>query len=193
MNLLVLLCLIAQTVAQVTQASHLQLRPGADPNGKFERLADHAPTTASTIISVQPVNNISVIATSVRFLTYDQQQVEEDGTPAISSASFSAKLSDADVRTFEQMLASKFQLSLTSRYGCQVPSYSCVVIGTLDELNTLAEKVTYIPDAKYNKFLGSERIGTYPPSLRTVFLLYRTHIFLISHILPCSRGARRPQ
>jgi len=146
---------------------HLQTRPGADPSGKLELLADHAPTTASTVISVLPVNDIPVIATSARFLTCDQQQVEDDGTPAISTASFSAKLSDADVRTPAQMLASKFQLSLSSRYGtlrtfnkgCQVPSYSCVVTGTLDELNTLAEKITYTPDANYNKFLGSERIG----------------------------------
>jgi hypothetical protein len=146
---------------------HLQTRPGSD-SPKLELRADHAPVTVSTVIVVEPVNDVPVIAASARFLTCDQQQTNSDGTPAVSTASFSAKLSDADVRTPAQMVSSKFQLNLSSRFGtlrsaaitaCNAPSYSCTLVGTLDELNAVLEKVTYAPDAGYNKYQGSERIG----------------------------------
>lgn len=145
---------------------HLQTRPGTAEHSKLELLADHAPVSVSTTITVEPVDDTPVITASARFLTCDQQQVNADGTPAISTASFSAIFSDADVGTPEQMLETKFQLNLSTRYGtlrsaargCDQSTYSCTVTGTLDELNVLAQKVTYTPDAQYNKYLGSERI-----------------------------------
>lgn len=145
---------------------HLQTRPGAELGAKLELLADHAPVSVSTTITVEPVNDAPVIVASARFLTCDQQRVNDDGTPSLSTASFSATFSDADVRTPEQMLSTKFQLNLSTRYGtlrsaargCDQSTYSCTVTGTLEELNQLAQKVTYTPDAQYNKYLGSERI-----------------------------------
>lgn len=146
---------------------HMQSRSG-DPGGHdLALLPDHPPLTASTVISVLPDNDAPTITASARFLTCDQQQVEADGSPAISSSSFSAVLSDSDLITPELYQNSQFQLSLTTRFGtlrlpgsrCDATAYTCTVVDTLPNLNKLTAKITYTPDAGYNKFKGSERIG----------------------------------
>jgi hypothetical protein len=152
---------------------HLQSRSGSTedvlhlPADDLALLPDHQVVTATTIITVLPENDAPTISATARFLTCDQQQVEADGTPAISSASFSAVLADADLVTAEQALQTQFTLSLTTRFGklrlagrgCDPNAYTCTVTDTLANLNKLTARVTYAPDAGYNKFAGSERIG----------------------------------
>ena len=151
---------------------HLQNKFNGDDaqnsqSGDLALLPDHSPVTAFTTITVLPENDAPVVSVSMRFLTCDQQQVQDDGTPALSTASFSATLSDADILTGTQMESTKFQLSLTTRFGslrlsapgCDAASRTCTLVDTLDNLNKVTTKVTYTPDAGYNKFLGNERIG----------------------------------
>lgn len=146
---------------------HMQSRPG-DPDGHdLALLPDHPAAAASTVIRVLPDNDAPVITATARYLTCDQQQVEADGSPAVSSSSFSAVLSDSDLITPELYQNSKFQLSLTTRFGtlrlpggrCDPTAYTCTVVDTLPNLNKLTTKITYTPDAGYNKYKGSERIG----------------------------------
>jgi hypothetical protein len=148
---------------------HLQSRSGDSSVNDLALLPDHPAVMATTVITVLPDNDAPTISASARYLTCDQQQVEADGTPAISTASFRAVLADGDLITPELQQNTKFQLSLTTRFGtlrlpgkgCDFDGYTCTVIDTLPNLNKLTSKITYVPNAGYNKFQGSERIGEF--------------------------------
>lgn len=162
-------------VLQLTAVDmHMQPKPNSAPGESELALhPDHAPVSASTEITVLAVNDAPVITTSTRFLTCDQQQVEPDGTPAISTASFSATLSDVDMLTEAQEQDTVFQLSIKATYGkltlqsaqCERLTYNCLLTGNLAVLNAAMSSVKYTPDAAYNKFNGPERIGTNPSFL----------------------------
>jgi hypothetical protein len=104
---------------------HLQSRSGDSSANDLALLPDHPAVMTTAVITVLPDNDAPTISASARYLTCDQQQVEADGTPAISTASFRAVLADGDLITPELQQNTKFQLSLTTRFGTLQRHFIC--------------------------------------------------------------------